>query len=111
MPPAVNLPLLAEDVTFDISIKRAAPEERAADLEGKRASVAEKAAASREKRTRRAAILFALLAVLALCLYEVFFAPVDQSRRQFAEKMALAIVAFAVGNSFPRLLHEGEDKE
>lgn len=28
MPSAVNLPLLAEDVTFDISIKRSAPEDR-----------------------------------------------------------------------------------
>jgi len=34
-PAAVNLPLLAEDVTFDISIKRAAPEERTAVLEEK----------------------------------------------------------------------------
>lgn len=112
LPSAVNLPLLAEDVTFDISIKRAAPEERVATLEEKRATLTEKATASREKRSRRMLVLVVLFAVLGLCLYEIFFAPADEGRRQFAEKMALAIVAFAVGNAFPNLLkEEGEGKE
>ena len=111
LPSAVNLPLLAEDITFDISIKRTATEERTAELEEKRAALSEKARASREKRTRRAFILLALFAVLGLCPYEVFFAPADQERRQFAEKIALVIVAFAVGNAVPSLLKEGESKE
>lgn len=112
LPSAVNLPLLAEDVTFDISIKRAAPEERLATLEEKRATLTEKAAASREKRSRHLLVLVTLFAVLSLCLYEIFFAPADEGRRQFAEKMALAIVAFAVGNAFPSLLKEdGDGKE
>lgn len=111
LPPAVNLPLLAEDVTFDISIKRAAPEERVALLEEKRATLTEKATASHEKRNQRTLILVVLFAVLGLCLYEIFFAPPDEGRRQFAEKLALAIVAFAAGSAFPNLLKEGEDKE
>ena len=112
LPSAVNLPLLAEGVTFDISIKRAAPEELTAVLEEKRAGLSEKSIASREKRNRRTLILLGMFAVLALCLYEIFFAAVDLDRRQFAEKIGLVIVAFAVGNAFPSLLkEEGNDKE
>lgn len=111
LPAAVNLPLLAEDVTFDISIKRAALEERTAALEEKRAALAEKAAAAGEKRLRRVLVLVTLLAVLGLCLYEIFFAAADEGRRQFAEKTALAIIAFAIGNTVPSLLKEGDAKE
>ena len=112
LPAAVNLPLLAEDVTFDISIKRSALEERVATLEEKRATLTEKATASREKRNRRLLVLVVLFAVLGLCLYEIFFAPINEGRRQFAEKLSLATVAFAVGNAVPSLLkEEGEGKE
>ena len=110
-PAGVNLPLLAEDVTFDISIKRAAPEERTAVLEEKRAVISEKASVAGEKRLRRILVLAALLAVLGLCLYEIFFAPLDEERRQFAEKAALAVIAFAVGNTVPSLFKEDTEKE
>lgn len=66
-PAGVNLPLLAEDVTFDINIKRAAPEERTAALEEKRSVITEKA--------------------------------------------ALAVTAFAVGNTVPSLFKEDTEKE
>ena len=102
---------LSTSASFDISIKRSAPEERAATLEEKRATLTEKATASREKQNRRLLILVVLFAVLGLCLYEIFFAPADEGRRQFAEKLALAIVAFAAGNAVPSLLREGEGKE
>jgi hypothetical protein len=111
LPSTINLPISAKNVSYEVKINLASQEERLAVIDEKKLTAGQKAAEAGSKRIQSYIILGVMVSVFFLCLYVIFLAPVDEGRRQFAEKMVLFIVAFLTGNAVPKLLSEGEDKK